>query len=415
MDEQIDEKAVVKIGTDGSPVKCAKGGDLEGCGYKAGAKVCGKCGAMAVEVKKTEDAEMPMEDEETDPTDAMPDVTMEDVAGDADYMDEEDKKKKYADLEGDPESVWERDKSTRKRARNRRLQTMGVKSEEVADDAYVCGISRKMHPGAAAPCAGCTGGCAPEAELPTLLEVEGLAEDTFGGKVLASGYSDIADMFLVDLRRKDGRTFEVLFDGVTAEPVQWSLLRTEEVDEKSLEQVPTEFIGFDEAVKIAEKTVEGHVIAVDVDTYEGYDVYAVAVDTISGKSYDVFLATDGEVLEIKQYSVDDSDDPEEFGEDDKKADYSEDERSAMVESGEALPDGSYPIKNGSDLKNAIQAFGRAKDKGAAKAHIMKRAKDLDMEDMIPESWTQKSEEQDFLATLMEFELLNAELDTDTDS
>jgi hypothetical protein len=84
----------------------------------------------------------------------------------------------------------------------------------------------------------------------------------------------------------------------------------------------------------------------------------------------------------------------------------------MAEEGNALPDGSFPIANVEDLKNAIQAFGRAKDKDAAKRHIMKRARELDAMDMIPESWTEKKSDSDdeFLANLMEFELLATEED-----
>lgn len=51
-----------------------------------------------------------------------------------------------------------------------------------------------------------------------------------------------------------------------------------------------------------------------------------------------------------------------------------------------MPDGSYPIRNKSDLANAIQAIGRAKNPDAVKAHIRKRARALDATDMIPESW-----------------------------
>jgi hypothetical protein len=39
--------------------------------------------------------------------------------------------------------------------------------------------------------------------------------------------------------------------------------------------------------------------------------------------------------------------------------YSADDRRAMAKAGDALPDGSFPIKDKEDLKNAIQAFGRA--------------------------------------------------------
>lgn len=70
-----------------------------------------------------------------------------------------------------------------------------------------------------------------------------------------------------------------------------------------------------------------------------------------------------------------------------KTNYSDAEREKMAEDGKAMPDGSYPIANKDDLENAIRAAGRAKDKEKVQAFIMRRAKDLDAEDMIPESWT----------------------------
>lgn len=69
-----------------------------------------------------------------------------------------------------------------------------------------------------------------------------------------------------------------------------------------------------------------------------------------------------------------------------KTDYSEDRRMEMAKTGMALPDGSYPIENTGDLKNAIQAYGRAKDKEAAKRHIIKRARALGETQMLPEEW-----------------------------
>ena len=62
------------------------------------------------------------------------------------------------------------------------------------------------------------------------------------------------------------------------------------------------------------------------------------------------------------------------------------ERKNLADKGEAMPDGSYPIANLQDLKNAIQAIGRAKDPAAAKAHIKKRARALGHADLIPEGW-----------------------------
>lgn len=65
--------------------------------------------------------------------------------------------------------------------------------------------------------------------------------------------------------------------------------------------------------------------------------------------------------------------------------FSDDDRKKMA-GNEAMDDGSFPIKNVSDLKNAIQAVGRAKDIAKAKAHIKKRAAALGAENLIPEGW-----------------------------
>lgn len=61
-------------------------------------------------------------------------------------------------------------------------------------------------------------------------------------------------------------------------------------------------------------------------------------------------------------------------------------REKAADKGEALPDGSFPIRNKSDLHNAIQAFGRAKDKDRAKRHIIKRARALGAVSELPEDW-----------------------------
>jgi hypothetical protein len=62
------------------------------------------------------------------------------------------------------------------------------------------------------------------------------------------------------------------------------------------------------------------------------------------------------------------------------------ERKDLADKGKALPDGSFPIKTVQDLKNAIQAVGRAKNPAAAKAHIKKMAKKLGADGLIPEGW-----------------------------
>lgn len=67
---------------------------------------------------------------------------------------------------------------------------------------------------------------------------------------------------------------------------------------------------------------------------------------------------------------------------------SEKVRMRAAEKGQALPDGSYPIRNVMDLKNAIRAYGRSKPSKRAevRAHIMKRARALKREDLIPDTF-----------------------------
>ena len=65
--------------------------------------------------------------------------------------------------------------------------------------------------------------------------------------------------------------------------------------------------------------------------------------------------------------------------------YSDEERKELADKGFALSDGSFPIKDLKDLKNAIQAYGRAKDQARAAKFIVKRAKALGAEDLIPDT------------------------------
>lgn len=91
-----------------------------------------------------------------------------------------------------------------------------------------------------------------------------------------------------------------------------------------------------------------------------------------------------------------------------KREVSQDERENLASEGKALPDGSFPIANVGDLKNAIQAVGRAKDPGKAKAHIKARAKDLGREDLIPENWQKRLvTKAEFMAEVMNIAERNA--------
>ena len=69
-----------------------------------------------------------------------------------------------------------------------------------------------------------------------------------------------------------------------------------------------------------------------------------------------------------------------------KRDFTQSQRDAAADTGAAMPDGSFPIKNGEDLDNAIHLAGNAKDPAAARSHIKRRASALGMEDKIPDTW-----------------------------
>lgn len=441
--DELSEKAVVKIDADGGVVKCAKGLASGDCGYKAGAKVCGACGAMPVEGKamadmgddeEMMDEEMPMkpkkvkkpmfvgmEDDEDMDEEEMPMGGKKAMAVPAMMDDEDEDDDMDMEEEEDDEDDIEEMMSMRKRMRNRRMASMGMKSADFDENAFVCSFERKVYPGGSGVCENCPGGCAPEGKLPGLLEVEGIAEDMFSGKVLDSGYSDEADLYVIDIERKDGKTIEAFFEGSSAECLGWHLLDQDIMSQKAAEMNSASIINFSDAAEIATKTIEGHVIGVDPDIFEGFDSYAVEIEGLNGKSYDVYVSLDGEVLGYDEYSAEEAEEIEaEAAEIALKRAYSEESRMEMAKRGTALPDGSYPIADEADLRNAIQAYGRAKDKEAAKAHIIKRAMALGKEDLIPENWVPKkvaekfaegektADADDFMATLMEFEMLAAE-------
>jgi hypothetical protein len=71
------------------------------------------------------------------------------------------------------------------------------------------------------------------------------------------------------------------------------------------------------------------------------------------------------------------------------------QRRAFAKSGAAMPDGSFYIRNRSDLSNAISAVGRATPnagesetarRNSVRRHIIKRARTLGLVNMIPDTW-----------------------------
>lgn len=74
--------------------------------------------------------------------------------------------------------------------------------------------------------------------------------------------------------------------------------------------------------------------------------------------------------------------------------FSTKERENLAKKGEALPDGSFPIRNTQDLKDAIKSVGRAKNPERAKRWIKRRARELGKEDLLPDTW--KAEDYEIL-------------------
>lgn len=516
----MDEKAVVKIDAAGDLISCAKNLPVGECGYEKGEKVCGKCGALAVQQKLDEkmmDGEEDYEEDEDllseeekgmlrmlrrrmqkmgDNGEMYEDEDMldEDEKGifrslrrrmrrkqmmtpegevpapmpmpSADAEEEDDTEKEDKTIcpkcsyknsknarfcsqcgtklmanvseddeemsdekmgmgmgagdESEMQRMAEEEMAKRRRAREMRMESMGVKSQDWDDDAYVCGFQQKMLAGSSSPCVACPGGCAPEQGLPTLIEVQGLAEGTFGGKILTSGYSDVKDVFIVQVKRDDV-IIEAVFDGQDARCKGWRELDSDQIDMKSAEST-TSIISFEEAGQIAVKSIEGEIVSIDADEFEGNESYAVEISGADGNSYDVYVSLDGQVLGYDTYDAVEALEIEaEIAEIALKRAYGMEARQTMAEAGEAMADGSFPIKDETDLRNAIQAHGRAKDIEAAKRHIKKRARDLGLEEMLPEEWSdgEKSltvtDDPELLAKLLEFELMALDENTDLDN
>jgi hypothetical protein len=267
---------------------------------------------------------------------------------------------------------------------------------EMKTDEFLCGFSRKS---VEQPCDFCEGGCMPTEDLPGLSDIETRVKSLHeGSEIIGSGYSTPDDIYVVDVKRADDSTIQVFLSG-EGEELGWIRIDEAELEGKSgeFEDIVSQADAEKAAVDaLSDLEIKGDVMGVMVDVFANQDVYVVEVDT-SEKSYDVFVSPEGKVLGFDEYEVEDP-----FGYDLSEEDeikaleaelqikrmYSREQREAMAESGEALEDGSFPIADVADLDNAIQAFGRAKDKEAAKKHIMKRAKDLGKMDMIPTDWTE---------------------------
>lgn len=351
------------------------------------------------------------EDEDEDEMFDMDDMDDEEVSSELRKMFIEDEMEEEENMEYSDRGMFGKSDYA-----NLRLSTLGFKAGEMGEDPFVCAIERKVYPAGSPVCENCPGGCKKEGDMPALLEMEGVAEDMFGGKVLDSGYSDKADIFVVDVERKDGKPVEAFFDGTTGECMGWHLLNDEVLNVKSGFQ-PTEMIGFSEAAQIATKSINGDVVSVEADVFEGFDSYAVEIEGVDGKSYDVFVSLDGEVLGYDTYTQQEAFAIEsEAAEIALKRAYGEEAREKMAERGDAMQDGEMPISNDSDLRNAVMAWPRSQKRQEAKDHIMARAHALGLEKSLPDEWLQLKVQNDvakndanFMSSLAEFEILSTDI------
>ncbi len=78
--------------------------------------------------------------------------------------------------------------------------------------------------------------------------------------------------------------------------------------------------------------------------------------------------------------------PAMFGEELEKA-VSADQRKEDAKSGVAMPNGDFPIPDEGHLKSAVGRLGNySGDKGAARKHIVKRARALKLTNLLPDDW-----------------------------
>ena len=70
----------------------------------------------------------------------------------------------------------------------------------------------------------------------------------------------------------------------------------------------------------------------------------------------------------------------------QKREFSDEKRQELADKGHAMPDGSFPIENVTDLHNAIQSIGRSKNYSKTKKHIIQRAKELEATNILPDDW-----------------------------
>ncbi len=206
--------------------------------------------------------------------------------------------------------------------------------------------------------------------------------DAPGGEVVDGSICEIS---VVDRPCNPKTLFEIAkADGAgTLEAVEDALL-VEKTDAEAF-GIPTDvYDALPDAVRTALTSLAAAGAAVSTDTVKA-DATLAPGTVVSSPSF--LLKLDGlPVNEDMIRGLVDARVSEQLGALDK-ADLSAAGRRKAAAAGAAMPDGSYPIKTKADLRKAIKAVGRGgADHDKIRKHVIKRAKALGLEAMVPDNW-----------------------------
>lgn len=466
MNEQADAVPTLNVDAEGGILSCAKGADIAQCGFVAGDKVCGKCGAVPVEMKvmpvavaeellakvakleeevaaaKKPKAKVPvqiqMEDagddaeeemavaaeveEDEEEEEAEEEETEEEGEAEEEEIpetaEEEEEEEADEEMEGEeesdeePEMGEEDSQSLLDKFRRARLQQIGVKSLDVGQHGYKCAIDGKVYAGGTPPCADCPGGCFGTKGQVTILHAEGISQTLVKGDVVDSAYIQKADMFVTTIRRKDGKMFDVYVDSI-GEIRGHNLVDSSTIHDPAVDDLT--MVTFDEAANIAMMHLQrkdAEVVSIQPAAFEGHEAYVVDIQCKTGESYDIFVGLDGTLLGYETLQEPDIEEIEaEAAEIALKSAYPLAVRSELAKAGIAMPDGSFPILAHNDLLNAIQASKRSTNQKQVREHIILRAKTIGYENSIPPAWVEIGAAE-IQGSLEEFDKLLEELNSD---
>jgi hypothetical protein len=159
-------------------------------------------------------------------------------------------------------------------------------------------------------------------------------------------------------------------------PINWPIAKSEEIEDLNKAKDKYDNIIKPRKGEPADKELYARIIA---EAKRKFDVYPSAY--ANGWVVQEYKKRGG-TYKVSKSIFEGSFDPYDL----VKRKFSPESRRRMADSGNAMPDGSYPIGNKQDLMNAIRSWGRGGSDPKVKAHIKRRAKELGAEDMIPENW-----------------------------